>query len=94
MSPIERREPYTPAYARQGDGLDKLQAVYKRAESLRAALPANVYAKTCEIVPIGSEYVSGLHVASNLTTLVGKDAYNRHKRIQSKALKALRERNA
>ena len=89
----ERRHPKTPAYALTGVGRDRLEAVYKRASSLRAALPAGVIVKTCEIVPLNSQYVSGLHVADNLVTLVGTEAYNRHKRIKYRALKALEARN-
>ena len=94
MNAIKRREPYTPAYALTGVGRHQLRDVYRRADSLRAALPAGVVVKTCEIVPINCKYVSGLNVAGNLVTLVGSEAYNRHKRIKYKALKALEARNA
>ena len=88
-----RREPQTPAYALTGKARQAIDLTYQRAESLRAALPG-VIIKTCEVIPINGKYVSGLNVASNLVTLVGTDAYNRHKRIQNQALKSLDARNA
>ena len=88
-----RREPQTPAYALTGKARRAIDLTYQRAESLRAALPG-VIVKTCEIIPINGKHVSGLNVASNLVTLIGTDAYNRHKRIQRKALSALEARNA
>jgi hypothetical protein len=89
----DRRDAYTPACALTSAGSRQLDEVYKRAESIRNAVPTGVIVKTCEIVPIKGKYVSGLHVPSNLTTLVGNVAYNRHKRIQGRALKALEARN-
>ena len=90
---IDAREQQTPAYALTGRARRAIDLTYQRAESLRNALPAGVYVKTCSIIPTKGQYVSGLNVPDNLVTIVGSAGYNRHKRLQSKALKALEARN-
>lgn len=91
---IDAREQQTPAYALTGKTRRAIDLRYERAESLRKALPQGVGVKTCAIVPINGQYVSGLNVPDNLITLVGRDAQNRHQRVQRMALKALSKRNA
>ena len=90
---IDQREQQTPAYALTGVARRAIDRTYQRAESLRKALPAGVAVVTCAVIPMRHKYVSGLNVASNLTTIVGRDAHNKLKRVIRKALKALESRN-
>ena len=90
---IDAREQQTPAYALTGKARRAIDLTYQRADSLRNALPAGVGVKTCSIIPTRSQYVSGLNVPDNLVAIAGDAGYNRHRRLQRKALKALEARN-
>ena len=89
-----KRSLYTPAYALSGDSQVAIDLLYQKAESLRNALPAGVVVHTKAIVPFESEYVSGLNTPTNFTVCVGRQAINRHQRMQRRAIKALEARNA
>ena len=86
-------ETQTPLYARSDDVRRELGFINDRAKSLRNALPPGVPCSVRAVIPHQNEHVSGLYVPSNLTTLVGKRAINRHETAQRKALKRLRRRN-
>ena len=98
LSHRERRaimlETQTPAYARSDEVRRAIDLHYKRAKSLRAALPRGVKVTTRAIVPHQHELVSGLNVPSNFTTLVGSTAINRFNRTMRAAKDGLEERNA
>ena len=97
LSHRERRaimlETQTPAYARSSEARRAIDLHYRRAKSLRGALPHGVKVTTRAIVPHQHEFVSGLNVPSNFTTLVGDRAINRFNSMQAKARKALVKRN-
>ena len=97
LSARERRaimlETQTPAYARTSEARRAIDLHYKRAKSLRAALPHGVKVTTRAIVPHEHEFVSGLNVPSNFTTMVGDKAINRFSTMQRKATKDLVKRN-
>lgn len=97
LSARERRaimlETQTPAYARTSEARRAIDLHYKRANSLRAVLPRGVKVATRAIVPHQHEFVSGLNVPSNFTTLVGYKANNRFGSMQAKAKKLLTKRN-
>lgn len=97
LSARERRaimlETQTPAYARTSEARRAIDLHYKRANSLRAALPRGVKVTTRAIIPHQHEFVSGLNVPSNFITLVGEKAINRFCSTQAKAKKALVKRN-
>ena len=97
LSARERRaimlETQTPAYARSSEARRAIDLHYKRAKSLRAALPHGVKVTTRAIVPHQHEHVSGLNVPSNFITLVGDKAISRFGTMQGKARRALVKRN-
>lgn len=97
LSSRERRaimlETQTPAYARTSEARRAIDLHYRRAKSLRAALPSNMQVSTRAIVPHDHEFVSGLNVPSNFTTLVGKQQINAFNNRMRAAKKALVERN-
>ena len=98
LSHRERRaimlETQTPAYARSSEARRAIDLHYKRAKSLRAALPHGVKVTTRAIVPHQHQFVSGLNVPSNFTTLVGAKAISRFSTLQNKARRGLDKRNA
>ena len=86
-------ETQTPLYARSDDVRREIEFIQSKAKSLRNALPPGVPCSVRAIIPHQNEYVSGLYVPRNLTTLVGKQAISRHTRAQKRALKRLKRRN-
>lgn len=100
ITPWERRaimlEQQTPAYALSSDARRAIDSQYRRAKHLRQAFnQAGIYVPvtTRAIVPMQHRFVSGLNVPGNLVTLVGREAINKFKRVQRKAVLALEARN-
>jgi len=89
-------ETQTPAYARSNEVRRALDLTVKRANSIRKAFRdagMNMQVTVRAIVPHQHEYVSGLNVPSNFTTLIGKKAVNAFDRTLRMAKKGLEARN-
>ena len=89
-------EAQTPAYARSIKDRRAIDLMYSRAKNLRRALAEagiGERVRTLAIVPMQHQYVSGLNVISNLTTVVGGRQNSAFRKLQDRAKKALVERN-
>jgi hypothetical protein len=89
-------ETQTPAYARAIKDRRAIDLIYSRAINLRRALAeAGIGERvtTRAIVPMQHQYVSGLNVPSNLTTIVGNKQHSAFCRLQERAKRALVARN-
>ena len=90
-------ETQTPAYALSSETRRAIDLMYSRAKNLRRArAEAGIgeQVSTRAIVPMQHQYVSGLNVPGNLTTVVGNRQVNAFRSLQKRAKKSLERRNA